>query len=294
MVLHFCYDFGMRKAAVMPMVFAMCALPFVGGALAQSDSGSLDISARITPTGARPEPVRQFTFYILTKSYSDIVKEVEEKDPIPPRDQFIEGLKVSAELRTWLKGHDVLDLSQPGLDKLLTPDDVLNVPEFMSAYQRSNSGGVTQGMPQPKYTQIDQTEHPEKYEKLKQDYLVALKKFVRQHPTTISGIEIELEGVNPQHKWATLQNDRRKRVARMAPEIAQVKFLAGKADTDLEGRASVSGLAPGDYWISSLNLDANSGDMRVRWDVPVKIERGKTVRLDLSNLNSIDVRSSAP
>jgi len=294
MVLHFCYDFGMRKAVVSTMVFAMCALPFVDGALAQGDSGSLDISARITPTGARPEPVRQFTFYILTKSYSDIVKEVEEKDPIPPRDQFIEGLKVSAELRTWLKGHDVLDLSQPDLDKLLTPDDVLNVPEFMSAYQRSNSGGVTQGMPQPKYTQIDQTEHPEKYEKLKQDYLVALKKFVRQHPTTISGIEIELEGVNPQHKWATLQNDRRKRVTRMAPEIAQVKFLAGKADTDLEGRASVSGLAPGDYWISSLNLDANSGDMRVRWDVPVKIERGKTVRLDLSNLNSIDVRSSAP
>jgi len=293
MVLHFCYDFGMRKAAVITMV-AICALAFVSGARAQSDTGILEITARITPTGARPEPVRQFTFYILTKSYSEIVKEVEEKDPIPPRDQFIEGLKVSPELRTWLKGHEVLDLSQPDLDKLITPEDVLNVPEFMSAYQRSNSGGVTQGMPQPKYTQIDQTAQPEKYEKLKQDYLVALKKFVRQHPTTISGIEIELEGVNPQHKWATLQNDRRKRVARMAPEIAQVKFLAGKADTDLEGRASVSGLAPGDYWISSLNLDANSGDMRVRWDVPIKIERGKTVRLDLSNLNSIDVRSSAP
>ena len=293
MVLHFCYDFGMRKAAVITMV-AICALAFVSGARAQSDTGILEITARITPTGARPEPVRQFTFYILTKSYSEIVKEVEEKDPIPPRDQFIEGLKVSPELRTWLKGHEVLDLSQPDMDKLITPEDVLNVPEFMSAYQRSNSGGVTQGMPQPKYTQIDQTAQPEKYEKLKQDYLVALKKFVRQHPTTISGIEIELEGVNPQHKWATLQNDRRKRVARMAPEIAQVKFLAGKADTDLEGRASVSGLAPGDYWISSLNLDANSGDMRVRWDVPVKIERGKTVRLDLSNLNSIDVRSSAP
>jgi len=276
------------------MVVAMCALPFVSGARAQSDTGALDIAARITPTGARPEPVRQFTFYILTKSYSDIVKEVEEKDPIPPRDQFIEGLKISPELRAWLKGHEVLDLSQPDLDKLITPEDVLNVPEFMSAYQRSNSGGVTQGMPQPKYTQIDQTAQPEKYEKLKQDYLVALKKFVRQHPTTISGIEIELEGVNPQHKWATLQNDRRKRVTRMAPEIAQVKFLAGKADTDLEGRGSVSGLAPGDYWISSLNLDANSGDMRVRWDVPVKIERGKTIRVELSNLNSIDVRSSAP
>jgi hypothetical protein len=83
-------------------------------------------------------------------------------------------------------------------------------------------------------------------------------------------------------------------VLRVAPEIAQVKFLAAKADTDLDGHASMSGLAPGDYWISSLNLDANSGDMRVRWDVPVKIERGKTIRVELSNLNSIDVRSSTP
>jgi hypothetical protein len=284
----------MRKAALITLFVAMCAFPLVNGAWAQSDSGALEFTARLTPTGARPEPVRQFTFYVLTKSYSDIVKEVEEKDPVPPRDQFIEGLKVSPELRAWLKAHDVLDLEQPDLDKLITPDDVINISEFMLAYQRSNSGGVTQGMPQPKYTQIDQTEHPEKYEKLKQDYMAALKKFVRQHPTTISGIEIELEGVNPQHKWVALQNDRRKRVLRVAPDIAQVKFLAGKADTDLEGRASISGLAPGDYWISSLNLDANSGDMRVRWDVPVRIERGKTLRVELSNLNSIDVRSSAP
>ena len=294
LVLHFCYDFGMRKVAVITTIVAMCALVFAGRARAQSDSGALEISAHITPTGARPEPVRQFTFYVLTKSYSDIVKEVENNDPIPPREQFIADLKVSAELRAWLKAHDVLDLEQPDLDKLLTPDDILTVPEFMAAYQRSNSGGVTQGMPQPKYTKIDQTQYPEKYEKQKQEYLTALKKFVRQNPTTISGIEIELAGVNPQHKWATLQNDRRKRVVRMAPEIAQVRFLAGKADTDLEGHAWVSGLAPGDYWISSLNLDANSSDMRVRWDVPVRIERGKTIRVELSNLNSIDVRSSAP
>jgi hypothetical protein len=294
LVLHFCYDFAMRKAAVITMAVVMCAFCFVCGARAQSDSGALEINARITPTGARPEPVRQFTFYVLTKSYSDIVKEVEEKDPIPPRDQFIDGLKVSPELRAWLKGHEVLDLAQPDLDKLLTPEDVLNVPEFLLAYQRSNSGGVTEGLPKPKFTEADKTDHPQKYEKLKQDYMVALKKFVRLHPQTISGVEMELEGVNPQRKWAVLQNDRRKRVLRVAPEIAQVKFLAAKADTDLDGHASMSGLAPGDYWISSLNLDANSGDMRVRWDVPVKIERGKTIRVELSNLNSIDVRSSTP
>jgi len=32
----------------------------------------------------------------------------------------------------------------------------------------------------------------------------------------------------------------------------------------------------------------------VRWDVPVKIDRGKTIRIELSNLNSIDARRSAP
>ncbi len=103
-----------------------------------------------------------------------------------------------------------------------------------------------------------------------------------------------MEGVNPQRKWAALQNDRRKRVQRSAPDVAQLKFLAGKVDTDLEGRAAISGLAPGDYWISSLNLEADAGDMRVRWDVPVKMERGKTVRVELSNLNSVDARSSTP
>ncbi len=122
----------------------------------------------------------------------------------------------------------------------------------------------------------------------------ALKKFIRSRPETISGVELELEGVNPQHKWATLQNDRRKRVLRLAPDVAQIKFLAAKADTDLEGRAALSGLVPGDYWISSLNLDANAGDMRVRWDVPVTVERGKTSRVELSNLNALDARASAP
>jgi len=141
---------------------------------------------------------------------------------------------------------------------------------------------------------VDKTEHPEKYNKLKQDYFTALKKFIRNRPETISGVELELDGVNPQKKWDVLQNDRRRRVQRIAPNVAQIKFLAAKVDTDLEGRATISGLAPGDYWISTLNLDADSGDMRVRWDVPVRIERGKAIRVELSNLNSIDARGSIP
>ncbi len=124
--------------------------------------------------------------------------------------------------------------------------------------------------------------------------MTALLKFIRAHPESVSGVELELDGVNPQRKWDAIQSERRKRVQRTAPELAQVKFLAAKADTDLEGHASVSGLPPGNYWISSLNLDANAVDMRVRWDVPVKIEAGRTTRVELSNLNTTEAPGSIP
>ena len=284
----------MRKTAYLAFGLLVASFPSARAASAQTATGSLEFVARITPTAARAEPVRQFTFYILRKSYRAIVKEVEEKDPPPARDAFIDSLTVSPELRAWLKGHDTLDLTLPELDKLLTPDDLIKVPEFLQAYQRSNRGGVTSGLPRPKYREADRTEHPEKYEKLRQEYLNALMKFIRAHPETVSGVELELDAVNPQKKWAALLNERRKKVQRIAPDLAQIKFLAAKADTDLEGQGSVSGLAPGEYWISSLNLEAEAGDIRVHWDVPITVEAGQTTRVELSNLNSTEASGSNP
>ncbi len=260
---------------------------------AQNSAGALDITARITPTAARPEPVREFTFYVLTKSYADIAKEVEESDVVPPRDEFIEGLKVSKELKAWLKAHDTLDLTMPELDKMLTPDDIIHTPEFLEAYQHSNSGGVTSGLPRPKYRETDKTDHPEKYEKDKQTYYTALKKFIQSNPSSVSGVELELDAVNPQRKWALITTNQKRRVQRMAPEVAQTRYLAAKVETDLEGHAFLRELAPGNYWISSLNLDANAGDARVRWDVPVTIQAGQALRIELTNLNAADTMAAA-
>lgn len=260
---------------------------------AQSTNGTLAFTARITPTAARPEPVRQFTFYLLTKSYGDVVKEVEEQSAAPTRDKFIDELKLSPELKTWLKAHDVFDLTTPGFDRLLTADDIIRVPEFLLAYQRSNSGGVTQGIPRPKYRDVDKTENPDRYNKQMQEYHAALKKFIQAHPETVSGIELELEGVNPQGKWQQLQAEHKKRVLYFAPSVAQTKYLAGKLDTDLDGSGSLSGLPPGNYWLSTLNLDANAGDMRLAWDVPVTISSGQTVRIELTNLNAVDAHVSS-
>jgi hypothetical protein len=283
----------MRRAIVVSLTLVAVLACFSPALSAQNSLATLDITARITPTAARPEPVRQFMFYVLTKSYADIAKEVEGGDVVPPRDEFIDGLKVSKELKTWLKAHETLDLTIPDLDKMLTPDDILHTPEFLAAYQQANSGGVTSGMPKPKFKDADKTDHPEKYEKDKQVYYTALKKFIQTNPSTVSGVELELDAVNPQKKWALITSNQKRRVQKLAPEIAQTKYLAAKVETDLEGHAFIRELAPGNYWISSLNLDANVGDARVRWDVPVAIQAGQAFRIELTNLNAADTMAAA-
>jgi hypothetical protein len=271
-----------------------CSLLVASATFAQSTgTGALEFSARITPTAARPEPVRQFTFYILTKSYGDVSKEVEGEDVLVPRDKFIDDLKISAELRTWLKSHEIMDLTMPGFDKAVTPDDVINVPEFLLAYQRSNSGGVTNGIPKPKYADADKTAHPEKYERQQKEYLTALKKFIQAHPETVNGMELELDGVNPQRKWAKLESEHRRRIQRLTPDVAQTKYFVAKVDTDLEGQARINGIPPGNYWVSTLNLNADAGDARLRWDVAFAIQAGQTTRIELTNLNATDGRAAS-
>jgi hypothetical protein len=207
---------------------------------------------------------------------------------LPSRDEYIDTLKVSKELKVWLKAHDVLDLTMPDLDKSISPDDIIAVPEFLLAYQHSNSGGVTNGIPKPKYKESEKTDNPDKYKKEYQEYLDALKKFIKANPGTVNGIELELTSINPQTKWAKLSTDQRRNVQRVAPDVAQTQYLVAKVDTDLDGHASLAGLPPGNYWISTLNLDADAGDTRLRWDVPVIIEAGHTTRIELTNLNAID------
>ena len=259
---------------------------------AQTSTGALDVTVHITPTGARPEPVRQFTLYILTKSYADIVKEVEAGDVLPTREEFMDNLKCTPQLKKWLKAHDEMDLTMPDFDKLVTPIEIMEVPEFLAAYQRSNSGGVTKGMPIPRFREADREAHPEKYEKERQEYIKALKRFVETHPSTVTGMELELAGVNPKLQWDKLQSDHKRKIAQLAPDIAQTKYLAAKADTDMDGRVTVSGLAPGTYWVSSLNMDAASGDRRLNWDVPTKVQAAQSTRIDLTNVNGIDAFSS--
>lgn len=288
-----CYDEAMRTKILLPAV--LCALPFlVLQTGAQSATGTLQVSTRIAPTGGKPEPLRQFTLYILTMSYADILKQASAQFPLASRDEFISNLKISPELKEWMKKHGVIDLMLPDTDKLITPDNVMKIPEFFDAYLRSNSGGVTKGLPAPKYKESEQQSNPARYEKQKQEYLAALRKFIEAYPGTMAGMETELGGVNPKYAWDKAQEEHNQKVAQLAPDLAQTKYLVFKGDTDLDGHLNINGLPAGHYWVSSLGMFAVSGDQRLAWDVPVTVAAGQVARAELSNLNGKDFASTRP
>ena len=289
----FCYHARMRNFRGLLLATIGLAL-CVASANAQGAAGAIDLDASVTPTGAKPEPARDFTLYILTHSYKEIVRQINEQDAPASRDKFIDEQKLSPQLKQWMHKHEVMDLTQPGIDKMLSTDDIMTVPEFLSAYQGSNSGGVTQGIPQPKFRESEKQDNPAKYQKQYEEYLAALRKFIQSHPETIVGIELELDEVNPARKWAEVQNNQKRRVSQLAPAVAQTKYLAAKVNTDLNGHAAITGIAPGNYWISSLDLYAASGDVRLRWDVPVTVEAGRTTRIELTNLNATGTAEGHP
>ncbi len=279
------------SAAFCLAFFAICT---PHRAAAQNTTGSIEFAARLTPTAGRPEPVRQFTFYLLQKSYADITRETENSDPRPTREEFIAGLKLSSQLKEWMKAHDTIDLAASEIEQTLTADDILNIPEFLDAYLRANGGGVMKSLPRPKYTEADKTANSERYRRLHTEYLAALRKFILANPQASGGMEAYLDPVSPARKWNQLNSEHLQRLQRRTPEIAQTKYLLAKADTDLEGRAILTGIPAGTYWLSTLGLEAASGDVRVRWDVPVTVESGKTSRAELTNLNATDAHPQAP
>jgi hypothetical protein len=282
----------MRKSRrVFVALLAACLLPAL--LTAQSKPGSLELSVHITPTGSQPEPVRQFTLYILTRSYADVVKDVAAEETLPTWDEFIDKQDYSPPLKKWLKAHKEVDLSSTDLDRSLTTDDIMDIKEFFDAYEKNNSGGVTKGLPTPKYKDSDKTANPEKYEKLRQEWLTDTRKFIDTHPSTVQGIELELTAINPKTPWDNLHLKHNARTAQLAPNTAQLKYLVTKVVTNLDGYASISGIPGGSYWVSTLGMEASSGDRRFTWDVPFTVQSGQTARIELSNLNATDARHTA-
>jgi hypothetical protein len=269
---------------------ALCfglALVLMPGHLAAQATGTIEFTAQVAPTDGRPEPVRQMTFYLLRKSLDDVRSEAMQLEPAPDFDKFVDSLTVSPNLKTWMKKHHTAQLSGTEFTKGLTADDIVDVPEFYDAYMSRNSGFQGNGFPKPKYKEKDLIANPEKYKQQKDEYREAIRKFIGVLPESIQGIEASLNEINPSAKWEHLLNEQRQGLDKTTLELAQTRYLAASTDTNLQGRGSITGVAPGNYWIGMLAVQAVAGDVRLRWDFPVTVRTGETTRVELTNLNAV-------
>jgi hypothetical protein len=277
------------RALILLVSFALLILP---ARLAAQATGRVEFVALVAPTGGQPEPVRQMTFYLLRKSVEEIRNEASQLGSDTDLDRFIDGLSVSPELKAWMRNHHSVRLSGADFIKSLTAEDIVDVPEYFKAYLTHNAA-FRAGFPQPKYKEKDKTSNPEKYEAQLKQYKDAARKFIAGAPDTVQGMDLELVAVNPSPAWDSLNRKQRQALDTRAYQLAEQRYLVARTNTDLEGRGSFSGIAPGNYWIGLFGAEAISGDVRLHWDYPITIRQGETASVELSNLNAARPTASA-
>ena len=276
--------------AVAAIVVSLASL--VPRAAAQS-TGRIDFIASVAPAGGQPEPVRQMTFYLLRKSIEDIRAEAARPTPGADLDHFIDGLGVSPEMKAWMHKHHSIRLNGDEFLKSLTPEDIVGVPEFFKAYMTHNAAYRGEGFPTPQFKEKDKTANPEKYKAQFDQYNEAVRKFVGKASDTIQGMDLELLSLDPSARWQMIERKQSQAADTLALQLANERYLAARATTDLDGHGSFSGVAPGRYWIGMLGSEAVSGDVHLRWDYPVAVRPGETVNVELSNLNAARPNASA-
>jgi len=252
-----------------------------------AQGASIEFVAQATPSGGLQEPVRGFPFFLLTKSFADIGKEAADNYPKPDMDSFIEKLDVSAELKAWMKKNGWVVLTGEDFTHRLHADDILTVPEFKKAYLDRNSGDQSADFPEPKFKPSDEKKNPAKFKKLSDEYVEVIRKYIQQHPGSINGIDLGLAEVDPSPKWNALLGTRGAAIHQRALDLAQSNYLMARAETNLQGQGFIRGLAPGTYWLSTLDVPVIVGDARPRWDLAVTLRAGETKNVTLSNSNSV-------
>jgi hypothetical protein len=283
----------MRRVIHSGILAILSFAALAANAAAQTQSGSVEFVASATPTGGLEEPVRGFPFFLLSKSFEEINKEADASLPKPDMDAFIDKLEVSKELKAWMKKNHWVQLSGEDFIHKIKADDVMDVPEFFAAYLRRNSGYAATNFPKQKIKSSD-AKDPEKAKKALADYRDAVRHYIEQNGDTIDGIDLELAQTDPSSKWSELQAKRGPELQRAALEMAQSKYLVARAQTNLEGQGSLTGIRPGAYWLSTLDVSANVGDARLRWDAPLNVRPGERARVTLSNVNAVQPSHNSP
>ncbi len=254
--------------------------------LAAQSTGRIEFTARVSPSGGQPEPVRQLTFYLLRKSLEDIRAEALRTEPAPDLDKFIDVLEASPELKAWMKKHHSVRLTGEEFTKSLTPDDIVDIPEYFKAYMAHNEAYRGLGFPEPKFKAKDVKANLEKYNAQKKEYMDAIRKYIAGVPDSVKGMDLELVSLNPYAKWLALEHKHRQTLDAATLRLAAERYVAARTDSNLDGNGSFANVPPGNYWIGMLSGEAISGDVHLQWNLPVTVRQGETANVELSNFNA--------
>lgn len=281
----------MRNPRLLALACALGTLSILAARTASAQggaTGSVQLNAYVRASQAQPEPVREMTFYLLSRSVSDIRKEVALADGVVDLDHFVAQLDVSAELKDWIRKHRRVNLLGSDFTKEVSPDDVVTVPEFLTAYTSQNGAALHAVIPEPKYKKGEEQKNPEKYKQDREQYRQALLHYIQANLDSLEGIDAELRDVNPYPRWAKLQNEQQRHLEHQVMQLAQTHYLVATAVSNLSGSASFDSISPGQYWITNLDIPALAGDLHLHWDVAISVPPAKTARVELSNLNAVE------
>lgn len=261
-------------------------LPITVPGRASAQTGSVAFTVHLTPSSGIAEPVRGLPFYLLRQSYAEIQREADAAVPKPDMNTFIDTLTVSKELKAWMKKHHTVELTGQDFTDSLLPDDIINIPEFWSAYFAMNVPNKNFGFPVPKFKDSDAKTDPDKYKKEMDDYHAKVKRYILLHPESKDGMDSSLESINPSPQWNSKQEARGPAIKRLVMDFTQSKYYVAQTETDVNGNAGFTGVPPGNYWITSLDVEAQVGDANAKWDVQTTIRAGVETHLALSNYNA--------
>jgi len=118
--------------------------------------------------------------------------------------------------------------------------------------------------------------------------------YIEANPQSEDGMDLELADKDASAKWQTLVTKRNPEIHREVLELAESTYLVAQTQTNLDGQGSLAGIPPGNYWLSTLDVTADVGDVRARWDVPVSVRPGKPVQVILSNVNAVQPSHTLP
>jgi hypothetical protein len=274
-----------RTSIVIGLTVAAAVLMLAGTARAQT--GTVEFSVVVTPASGHPEPAMRQMIYLLRKSFEERHRLAEAMEPKPDLDKFVDGLQQTLELKAWMKKMRTTTVIGGPFHAMLTPEDMVQVPEFRDAYVEANLTEATAdlGFPKPKYRARDKTKRPAKYAQDRKQYMDEIRKYFDKNRNSADTIDVYLADSDHTLEWDRLMDAWRKRLHDRALQDAQTMDLVAKVETNLEGRGSFVA-PPGTYWLSTLDGQVVAGEVRLKWNLPLIVEAGLTTRVELSNVNA--------